>query len=202
MNRKLAAATISVSIIAIVTLFVTLFPSTKATAEGPKLVGQMQNFVLVDRIIPGPDMSWSDANGAKVKLSDFKGKVVLLNYWASWCASCQRELPGIDRVQAKLAGDKFTVVALNIDRGGKRVAQQNAKRLKLKHLKLYLDPMQKTVRKLRLQAMPTTFLFDRNGNKLGALEGGVDWDSPEAIELIKYFIDHPGFANNLDRRGA
>ena len=178
------------------------FPSNKATADGPKLVGHMQNFLLADRLIPPQEISWSDANGNKVKLADFRGKVVLLNYWASWCAPCQRELPGFDRIQAKMAGDDFTVLALNIDQGGKSVAEKNAKRLKLKHLKLYVDPQHQTVRKMGLRAMPTTFLFDRKGNKLGVLEGGAEWDAPEAIELIQYFIDRPDHADSLIQRGS
>jgi len=197
MNGKLVAATIGVATIAIVSLIVTMYPTTKATAEGPKLVGHMQNFVLADKLIPGPDVSWSDADGNKVRLADFEGKVVLFNFWASWCAPCQRELPGIDRIQAKMAGDNFTVVALNIDQGGKGIAIRNAKRLKLKHLKLNLDPKHQVVRKIGLRAMPTTFLFDRKGYIIGALESGAEWDTPEAIELIKYFIDHPDYAGKL-----
>ena len=93
-------------------------------------------------------------------MSDFEGKVVLFNYWASWCGPCQRELPGIDRVQVKLGGDNFEVVALNIDREGKPIALKFTRRLRLKNLKLYLDPKSLTARSLGLRAMPTTYMFD------------------------------------------
>lgn len=189
------------AIIAVVGAFA-LFPATTATAKGPRLVGQMQNFELADRLITRPDISWVDRNNRPIELADFEGKVVLFNYWASWCGPCQRELPGIDRTQAKLAGDNFEVVAMNIDRGGKRVALKNARRLRLENLKLYLDPKSVTARSLGLRAMPTTFMFDRKGNLLGRLEGSAEWDTPEAHALIQYFIDHPEFADGLARAGG
>lgn len=197
MNRMKINLSIAVVAVIAVVGAVALFPTTVATAKGPKLVGQMQNFQLANRLITGPDLSWADRSGRTVKLSDFEGKVVLFNYWASWCGPCQRELPGIDRVQAKLGGDNFEVVALNIDREGKIVALKFAKRLRLENLKLYLDPKSVTARSLGLRAMPTTYMFDRKGNLLGRLEGGAEWDTPEAHALIRYFIDNPEYADGL-----
>ena len=202
MNKKTVSLAAIGTAIVIAVGAVVFVPSDKATAKGPSLVGHMQNFVIADRLILSPELSWSDAEGKKVRLADFRGKVLLLNYWASWCAPCQRELPGIDRIQAKMASDDFTVLALNIDQGGKEVAEKNAKRLKLTNLKLYLDPQHQTVRKLGLRAMPTTFLIDRKGNKIGVLEGGAEWDAPEAIDLIQYFIDRPDYADTLAKRGS
>jgi len=196
MSRNLLASAIGVAAIAIAAFIFNPSPSNEAAA-GPKLTGQMQNFVLTERLRERPDLYWSDGDGNKVRLADFAGKVVLFNYWASWCAPCQRELPGMDRIQAKMAGENFTVVALNIDRGGKPVALRNAKRLALKHLSLNLDPEQRTTRTIGLRAMPTTYLFDRQGRLLGLMEGGAEWDTPEAIALINYFIDHPTHAESL-----
>ena len=196
--------TLSVAIAAIVVAVgaFAIFPTTTANAKGPRLVGQMQNFQLADRLITRPEISWVDRNNRSIELADFEGKVVLFNYWASWCGPCQRELPGIDRVQAKLAGDNFEVVAMNIDREGKRVALKNARRLKLDNLKLYLDPKSVTARSLGLRAMPTTFIFDRKGNMLGRLESGAEWDTPEAHALIQYFIDNPDYADSLAGAGG
>lgn len=156
MNRMKVTLSVAVVAIIIVGGAFAVFPTRTATAKGPRLVGQMQNFQLADRLIPRPDISWVDRNNRPIELADFEGKVVLFNYWASWCGPCQRELPGIDRTQAKLAGDNFEVVALNIDREGKRVALKNTRRLKLENLKLYLDPRSETARSIGLRAMPTT----------------------------------------------
>ena len=199
MSRMKISLSIAIAAIIVVVGAIVLFPTTEATAKGPKLVGQMQNFQLADRLITRPDISWFDRNGRPIELADFEGKVILFNYWASWCGPCQRELPGIDRVQVKLGGDNFEVVALNIDREGKPIALKFARRLRLKNLKLYLDPKSVTARSLGLRAMPTTYMFDRKGNLLGRLEGGAEWDTPEALALIQYFIDRPEYADGLTK---
>ena len=105
----------------------------------PKLVNQMKKFKLTTITSARPDISWKDANDNEVTLELFDGKVVLLNFWASWCLPCIRELPSINRLQAKLGGDKFTVIALNIDRGGKPIANRFKQKLKLDKLDLHID---------------------------------------------------------------
>ena len=111
-----------------------------------------------------------------------------------------RELPGISHLQAKLAGKGFTVVALNIDRGGAKVARRMLRQLKVDNLDLHLDPKGASGRILGLRAMPTTYLFDRQGREVGKLEGIAEWDSPDAVKLIQYFIDNPGYADRLPPR--
>ncbi len=164
---------------------------------GPQIVGWMQNVELYERTRPRPDFQWQDEQGQPVSLTDFAGKVVLFNFWATWCAPCIRELPSLDRLNTKLGGDKFIVVTLNIDRAGKPVALKMVKRLKLKTLALYLDPTLKISRALGVKVMPSTFLFDDEGRELGKLEGPAEWDAPEAIDFMKYFIDHPNYAEQL-----
>lgn len=156
-------------------------------ASGPQIVGQVQNFIVAQR--PGHDVDWRDADNEKVSLADFRGKVVMVNYWATWCAPCIRELPSIDRLQAELGGPDFTVVAINVDRGGKAAAAPFAERLKLENLALYLDPRNATGRAVGVNVMPTTIVYDREGNEIGRLEGGAEWDSPEAMALLRWYID-------------
>ena len=168
---------------------------------GPKIVGQMQNFELYKSTRPRPNFQWQDEQGQPVSLTNFAGKVVLFNFWATWCVPCIRELPSLDRLNAKLGGDKFTVVTLNIDRAGKPVALKMVKRLKLKTLRLYLNPKLKISRALGVKVMPSTFLFDAKGRELGKLEGAAEWDAPEAIDFMRYFIDRPGYAERLPSIG-
>ncbi len=177
-----------------------LLPAHISFAAGPNLSGAMQVFQLAPSTRPRPNATWKNAAGKNLTLADFSGKVVLVNYWASWCPPCIRELPSIDRLQASLGGDNFTVIAINIDRGGKPVARRMAKRLKLKHLTLYLDRESKSARSLGVRSMPTTFIFDRKGREVGKLEGGAEWDEKEAIGLVKYFVKNPGYADNLPKK--
>ncbi|MDP6644017.1 MAG: TlpA disulfide reductase family protein [Rhodospirillales bacterium] len=168
-----------------------------AGAAGPELSGHMQNFVLAPEARGRGNLKWKNGNGGEVNLADFKGKVVLLNFWATWCAPCIRELPSLDRLQASMGGKDFTVIALNIDRGGKRVAKRMLRRLKLKRLDLNLDRETKVAKALGVLIMPTTFLFDRQGTEIGKMEGVAEWDQRDASRLIKYFIDNPGHAGTL-----
>ncbi len=158
-----------------------------ANRQGPELVGQVQAFTLERR--PGHDVAWRDGDGREISLADFRGKVVMVNYWATWCAPCIRELPSIDRLQAELGGEDFTVVAINVDRGGKDTAAPFAERLDLANLGLYLDPRNATGRAVGVNVMPTTIVYDRHGNEVGRMEGGAEWDSPEAQALMRWFID-------------
>jgi len=175
------------------------FSATSApagAADGPKLEGHMEVFQVASGTRPRPEATWKDGNGKTVSLKDFGGKVVLVNFWATWCAPCVRELPSIDRLAATLDGEEFKVVAINIDRGGKPVAHKMVRRLKLKNLDLYLDRENTAVRGFGVRQMPTTYVFDRKGREVGKLEGGAEWDEPEAVAVVKYFIDNPNHGGN------
>ncbi len=160
-------------------------------ADGPRLEGHMEVFQVAPGARPRPGITWKDGNGKTVSLKDFGGKIVLMNFWATWCAPCVRELPSIDRLAATLDGEEFEVVAINIDRGGKPVALKMLRRLKLNNLDLYLDRENTAVRRLGVRQMPTTYVFDRKGREVGKLEGAAEWDEPEAVALVRYFIDNP-----------
>ena len=103
----------------------------------------------------------------------------------------------MDRLQASMGSDDFTVVCISIDRGGKPVARRLMRRLKLQHLDLYLDRRSKAAQALGLRNIPTTFLFDRKGREVGKLTGSAEWDTPDAKRLLKYFVDNPDYADKL-----
>lgn len=163
-----------------------------SAADAPPLVGEMENFQFAPATgpqpAPGPEIGWTDTDGKPVSLGDFKGRVVLLNVWATWCAPCIRELPSLDRLQASLGGETFAVVALNVDRKGKPAADRMLRQLKLHHLAIHLDPKSEAARALGVRVMPSTFLFDAQGREIGKLEGPAAWDAPEAVRLMKYAI--------------
>ncbi|MEQ8246648.1 MAG: TlpA disulfide reductase family protein [Alphaproteobacteria bacterium] len=165
-----------------------LRPLNDAPLGGPPIEGQVQNFALAEGRGAGPVTPWRDSQGGLVRLADFQGKVVMVNFWATWCAPCIRELPSIDRLQAELSGGDFTVVAVNIDKGGKSIAGPFAERLGLRNLDLYLDAQSALARAVRVTVMPTTIIYDRQGQERGRLEGGAEWDTPEALALLRWFI--------------
>ena len=191
-------------IILISILSMLLSHGTAAFAEGPNLSGPMKKFQLTPITKPSinenNNFNWKNADGKTLSLANFEGKIVLLNFWATWCLPCIRELPSIERLQTKFSKNDFAVVAISLDRGGKRVANRLLKRLKLRKLVLYLDKENKSAKLLGVKFMPTTFIFDRKSRELGKLQGGVEWDSKEAVALIKYFINNPTYADPRKRK--
>src|SRR5918995_3017081 len=96
-------------------------------------------FVVHESLRPMPDIEFENGQGEALSLADFRGKVVLLNIWATWCAPCRREMPTLERLQAELGGPDFEVVALSIDRKGLPVVKEFYEELGLRELGMYVD---------------------------------------------------------------
>lgn len=138
------------------------------------------------------EVTFIDESEKPVKLADFKGKAVLLNVWATWCAPCRHEMPALDRLQAKLAGKPFEVVALSVDRSGAAGSREFLDEIGAKNLKLYVDPTTRASKPLKVIGMPTTLLIDAEGREVGRLIGPAEWDTEEAVKLITSVIDGEG----------
>jgi len=129
-----------------------------------------------------------DGDGRVLPLEAFRGRVVLLNLWATWCPPCVRELPALDRLQARLGGDDFTVVAVSLDAGGAPVAAPFYERLEIRHLGLYADPSRVIGTVLPDDVLPATFMVDRDGRVVSFLRSYVDWDDPSADAMINGMV--------------
>jgi thiol-disulfide isomerase/thioredoxin len=138
-----------------------------------------------------PDINFNDASSATKSLADWRGKVVLLNIWATWCVPCRDEMPALDRLQTELGGNAFEVVAVNIDKGGPEKAKAFLQETGATHLALYTDPPGKLFAALKAVGMPTTLIIDRNGKEIARLVGPADWGSPEAKRVIEAAIAQP-----------
>ena len=132
-------------------------------------------------------VSFQDGAGRKLALTNFKGKVVLLNVWATWCSPCRQEMPTLDRLQARLGGKDFEVVALSIDRDGPDVVRKFFKEIDVHNLALYIDPTMEAQSKLRLVGVPTTLLIDRDGREVARYTGVAEWDRPDVIDVIERY---------------
>ena len=170
-------------------------PSGALGGEQPPLKGLLRdNFTLLDPPTPAPQTGFQDASGRAVTIADFAGRVVLLNFWATWCAPCVRELPTMDRLQAQLGPEGLSVVAVSWDRGGLGVVAPFLDRLGVDHLVIYLDPKGSTGRDFGVRGLPTTLLIDAEGRIVGGLEGPLEWDSPEALALIRHYLEKAGLS--------
>jgi thiol-disulfide isomerase/thioredoxin len=139
-----------------------------------------------------PDLTFKDAQGRERKLSDWRGRTVLLNLWATWCVPCRKEMPALDALQADLGGDKFDVVAINIDTRDAEKPLAFLKDAGVKHLAFFSDQSAKVFTELKMAGkafgMPTTLIVDRDGCEIGAMAGPAEWASPEAVKLVSAAI--------------
>lgn len=126
-----------------------------------------------------------DGTGAPRALSDFRGRVILLNLWATWCAPCREEMPALDRLQASLGGPGFEVLALSLDRGGVVAVKAFYEELKLRALRIYVDQNGEALSKLGSVGIPLTVLVDRDGRELWRVVGPREWDQPAEVNRLR-----------------
>jgi len=177
-------------------------PSTDGAGGSvpPPISGTLTNFTPANPERPAPSEPFFDADGKEITLQEFGGRLVLLNLWATWCGPCAQELPSLDRLQAELGGDRFTVLALSIDRQGAAAVQPFFKTLNIAHLGIYVDPKSTFAQALDLQGLPTTLVISPTGIVLGRLVGPAKWDSPEAKTLVRYYLDRVVSGGATDSR--
>jgi thiol-disulfide isomerase/thioredoxin len=160
-------------------------PAESAESSPGRQGSGMPAFVFKKTPEALPDVNFFDGAGSAKSLKDFRGKIVLLNLLATWCAPCRHEMPSLDRLEAELGSDKFEVVALAVDRTGADAAKKFLNEAGVKALKLYVDPTTRSGSTLKVIGMPTTILVDTEGREIGRLPGPAEWDSADAKNLIK-----------------
>lgn len=131
-----------------------------------------------------PATKFSD--GSKlVTLEGFRGRSVILNVWATWCGPCVKEMPSLDRLSAKMAGDNLVVVAVSQDNGGQSQVKPFLDKLKVKNVTILYDHSQRMFRDFGIRGLPTTFVISPEGKILARLEGAAEWDTPAMVRQIK-----------------
>ncbi|NYT24453.1 TlpA family protein disulfide reductase [Alcaligenaceae bacterium] len=130
-----------------------------------------------------PTLPFKGEADKALSLADFRGKVVLLNIWATWCPPCREEMPSLDRLNAKRGGADFEVVALSIDRDTALV-ESFYEEFGIETLRGYFDPSAQAPNLLRAPGVPTTLLIDRNGREIGRALGPAAWDGEQVEALI------------------
>ena len=161
---------------------------TKARGLAAYSVGKMITFVASAEPKDIPDFTFVKDDGSETSLKAWRRKVVVLNLWATWCGPCRKEMPALDRLKVDLAGDEFDLVAISVDRGGLDKPRKFLEEIKVKHLTLYNNSSGKLTSSLKVIGLPTTLLINRQGKEIGRLAGPAEWDSKEALALIKAAI--------------
>ena len=133
---------------------------------------------------PAPEITVNSLNNLPLKLSALKGKVVLLNFWATWCPPCREEIPSMMKLNSAMAGKPFQMVAVSIDEGGKQDVESYLKESGHK-LPVYLDPDGSASKLYGVTGVPESFIIDKQGVIVKKIIGGLAWDSPEVASFLE-----------------
>jgi thiol-disulfide isomerase/thioredoxin len=171
---------------------------TPATGSVGSVSGNPLALSVFDQPRDLPEIRFADEEGHELTLADFRGRVALLNIWATWCVPCRKEMPTLDRLQARLGGKDFLVIALSIDREGVAPVKRFYQELKLEKLAIYVDPSGKRSRALAIPGVPTTLLIDRQAREIARKMGPAEWDGAEMVSLVERTIHAPS-ASDGDR---
>ena len=158
-------------------------------ADSPVTASTMAAFIKHPQPKDIATFSFADGAGAAKTLTDWKGRIVVLNLWATWCAPCRKEMPELAKLQKLLGSADFEVVALSEDLKGAEASAAFLKEAGAENLALYVDPKATALAAVQSVGLPTTLLIDRNGKEIGRLLGPADWASEDAQTLVKAALD-------------
>jgi len=155
----------------------------------PLAHGEVAALTMAATPLKLPDLAFEDADGKPKKLSDWRGKTVLVNLWATWCVPCRREMPALEGLQTRLSGPNFEVVAINIDTRDPEKPKNFLKEANLTRLGYFSDRNAKVFQDLkaigRALGMPTSVLVDGQGCEIATIAGPAEWNSDDAVKLIQ-----------------
>jgi len=147
-----------------------------------------EKFALHDEPRPFRDKMFINADGEDIDLHEFDGSVTLVNFWATWCPPCLKELPGMDRLQTELEEDGLDVVAISLDHGGLKKARGFWKRADMQ-MSLYADPDKDLALNMGVIGLPVTAILGPDGREIGRLVGEAEWDAEDVQEMLRFLID-------------
>jgi len=170
-----------------------------SSTEGPGRAVPTNSLALsvFEQPRPVPEIRFQDDQGYDLTLANFRGRVVLLNIWATWCAPCRNEMPTLDRLQSRLGAKDFQVIALSIDRKGIEAVKDFYREVGVEKLAIYLDPSGKGTHDLAIPGVPTTLVINREGGEIARKFGEAQWNSAELISLVEKTI-HAQSASNAN----
>jgi len=162
----------------------------------PLAQGEVAALTMATTPLRLPDLAFEDAGGKPRKLSDWRGRTVLVNLWATWCVPCRKEMPALEGLQTRLGGPDFEVVAVNIDTRDLQKPKNFLKEAHLTRLSYFSDQKAKVFQVLkeigRALGMPTSVLVDGQGCEIGTIAGPAQWDSDDAVKLIEAAVKPVG----------
>ena len=146
-----------------------------------------KNIVINDELKVYDNLYFFDQDNKQINLDRYRGKLVLLNFWAVWCAPCKEEMPSLDKLKVNKKLNNIEIFPINIGNDSIEKSKEFFKDLNIKNLKLYFDPKINLARELSLRGVPTTVLVNKNGEEFARIIGIVDFEDPSIVDwLSKY----------------
>ena len=158
--------------------------STSYAIQQPKF----KNLIIHKDPIKHKEIAFNNLYNETINLDNYKNFLVIINFWATWCAPCISELPSLSKLQEKLDNTKFKLLLISIDRSGEKVFKPFLKKIGLTSLKSGNDPKTLLMQKLGLTGIPTTLLVSPTGEVVGKLVGTAKWDTRSAIDLVNFYL--------------
>jgi len=152
-----------------------------------KETSYIKNVVINNELKKYDEITFLDGNKKIVKLSDYKGNLVLLNFWASWCVPCKEEMPSLDALKGNSELDNIKIFPINIGKDSLKKSEKFFKELNIKNLNIYFDNPKTLAKALKLRGVPTTILFNKDGQEFARVIGSIDFKNDEFIEWIKNY---------------
>jgi thiol-disulfide isomerase/thioredoxin len=162
---------------------------TKFSDLNNQKFGDMKKMTIASNPTSAPKTIFFDDDGKELTLNDFKGRLTLVNFWATWCAPCRKEMPSLEVLSNQLGGDTFQVLTIATMRSSKEAVKNFYSDNNIGGLPKFRDPKGHLARASGVAALPLTILLDRKGNEISRLIGDADWSQDETIEFIKKAIE-------------
>ena len=163
-------------------IFIFLISNTLAD-ELPNI----KNIIINKELKTYENVTFLDANKKKIDLVDYKGSLVLLNFWATWCAPCIKEMPSLDRLKSNPTLNNIEIFPINIGKDNLKKSKKFFKDLKIKNLNIYFDNSVTLAKDFNLRGVPTTIMLNKDGKEFARIIGSIDFEDTEFLQWIKKY---------------
>tara|TARA_B100000900_G_scaffold411971_1_gene432740 strand:- start:881 stop:1390 length:510 start_codon:yes stop_codon:yes gene_type:complete len=165
-------------------LIIFIFLITNSLSEE---VPNFKNIVINNELKTYDNITFLDINKKTVNIADYKGSLILLNFWATWCAPCKDEMPSLDALKIHPDLNNIKIFPINIGKDSPKISEKFFKDLKINNLNIYFDNPTTLAKVFNLRGVPTTILFDKNGNEFARIIGSIDFENKEFLQWIKKY---------------
>ena len=146
-----------------------------------------ENITVHKKVKKYDGLTFLDQNNEQINLDEFQGKLILLNFWASWCAPCKKEMPSLDRLQSNNFLNNIKIFPINVGRDTTEKAERFFKELKIQNLDIYFDSPNTLAKEFSLRGIPTTILINKKGEEFARILGSIDFDEKKFIDWLSSY---------------